>query len=63
MKEIIGKLDFAKIKHICSAKDKYRSKNKTGHRLEVNICKRHIDKGLVFKMFLKKLLTTKIQPD
>lgn len=34
MKEITNKLEFTKIKNVYSAKDKYMSKNTSGHRLK-----------------------------
>lgn len=57
--ERTDKLDFIGIKNVCSVKDKVKRITRKmiriiSQRLQKNICKRHIDKGLYQKHTKKK---------
>lgn len=47
MKEIIDKLDFIKIKSLCSVKDSYQENEKTSHRLQENNSKIYIWQSII----------------
>ena len=55
IKEIIDKLDFAKIKKFCSVKDTVKRMRRKKHRLGENICKMYLikDHYLKYTIILK----------